>query len=124
MKLTFHHDGGNEHYHNENDVVVSKEEGDKIIRAQQKFSDTEPDWYDFGGGLSVAPEATNFPEKETPDAKYMAALCCVRNNTYFYKNFFAIEASEFSEQKLAELKAEFAPALLAFAERGELDERK
>lgn len=49
MKLTFHHDGGNEHYHDEDDngKVYSRQKGDRIIEeraalaeALEKFLET------------------------------------------------------------------------------------
>ena len=74
-----------------------------------KFADTEIDWYDFGGGWTVAPGITG----TSNEAGNMASLCCIRNGKFYYT---VIEGT-FTEADLPEIRKEKEPKFAADVQR-------
>ena len=77
-----------------------------------KLPDTEVEWYDFGGGNTVAPTTDVEGNKlygVKSDAPNMAALSCVRNGLFYFKT---IEGT-FTTEDLPSMFKEYAPAFTA-----------
>jgi hypothetical protein len=74
--------------------------------------DTEVEWYDFGGGHSIAPTTIMDGERLqglTGEGPNMAALCCVRRGLLYFKT---IEGT-FTTEDLPSMFKEYAPAFTA-----------
>ena len=74
--------------------------------------DSEVDWYDFGGGFTVAPttdaEGNPLPGMQS-DAPNMAALYCIKNGLFYFKT---IEGT-FTTEDLPSMFEAYAPAFKA-----------
>jgi hypothetical protein len=80
-----------------------------------KLPDTDVEWYDFGGGFTVAPttdvEGNTLPGLQS-DAPNMAALSCVKNGMFYFKT---IEGT-FTTEDLPSMFKVYAPQFKAEVE--------
>lgn len=75
-----------------------------MSRSQVDAPDTPVEWYDFGGGFTVAPGLAEYSS--------IASLACVKKGVFYFK----ILEGTFTKEDLPEMFAKYAPA---FAEEVE-----
>ena len=79
---------------------------------KENLPDTDVEWYDFGGGFTVAPtvdaEGKPLPGLQST-APNMASLCCVKNGKFYYYTLVGI----FTKEDLPSMFKAHAPAFEA-----------
>jgi hypothetical protein len=75
------------------------------------YPDTPVEWYDFGGGIRVAPNVPPLILQE-PFGKQMAALFCVKNEKFYFK----VLEGNLTEEDLPSMFKKYASAFSAEVE--------